>query len=173
MRVLSVLIVWVFTTPSFADGPKPPPKEFQSESGRFSILFPGLPKEEKVPDDSGGLLQIQFLVGSEDGDLLVSYQDNPKLANATWDELSKALLVAQEKVQKSMQGKLVRSKEIALEKQYPGREYEFEIPTAAGQYRSRSYLVKGRLYQVIVVGKREFVASKDADRFMDSFKLLK
>ena len=96
-----------------------------------------------------------------------------KLANATRDELSKALLVAQEKVQKSMQGKLVRSKEIALEKQYPGREYEFEIPTAAGQYRSRSYLVKGRLYQVIVVGKREFVASKDADRFMDSFKLQK
>jgi hypothetical protein len=172
MRIL-LLLVLIAPSSLPADDAKSPPKEFISDKGRFSILFPSLPKEEKVPDDSGGLLQIQFTVGSEDGALLVSYQDNPKLAGAARDELNKALLTAQEKVQKSMQGKLLHSKEITLDKLYPGRDYEFEIPTASGQYRSRSYLVKGRLYQIIVVGKKEFVTSKDAERFMDSFKLLK
>jgi len=38
-------------------------------------------------------------------------------------------------------------------------------------FRARVYLIEQRLYQVVVFGTKEAATSKDADKFLDSFKL--
>jgi hypothetical protein len=172
MKNLAFAFLFVVPCLSLADEPKSGLKEFTSKEGRFSILFPDSPKEERVPDKQGRLLQIQFAVGNKDGAYIVSYQDNPTLAKAAKEEVAKALLSAQEAARSAVNGKVVQAKEITLGKDYTGREYEFEMPVATGGvFRSRAYMVKDRLYQLIAVGTKDFAKSKEASRFFDSFKL--
>jgi hypothetical protein len=151
-------------------------KEFTSERGGFSVLLPGTPTEEKVPIKDPkykSAVQYQFTVGEDNGAYLVSYQDNPGLAKANQSALEQALISAQKRAQTSIDGQLVSEKKIKLQDEFPGREFTFELPAVSGAYRSRMYLVKGRLYQVIVVGTKEFAQTKDADKVLESFKLAK
>src|SRR5207244_3119777 len=69
----------------------------------------------------------------------------------------------------SAKGKLKAEKRITLDK-HPGRELHIEVEGKTA-VRTRFYAVKNRLYQVLAVGTRELVFSKDTDRFLDSFKL--
>jgi len=60
------------------------------------------------------------------------------------------------------------------EDQYPGRHYEFETPVGpGGVFRSRAYLVNGRLYQLTAVGTKAFATSEQANQFLGSLKLTK
>lgn len=60
------------------------------------------------------------------------------------------------------------------EDQYPGRPYEFETPVGpGGVFRSRAYLVNGRLYQLTAVGTKAFATSEQANQFLGSLKLTK
>lgn len=170
----SMAMVLLFAVCAVADDKAPEFKEFTSKDGRFSARFPGTPQEEKESVSKDGPPQFQFVVGGPTGAYLVSYQDNANLVNAGKPEREKALQTAQDTVQRATQGKLLRAKEITLEKVHPGREYEFQVTHGPGGiFRCRAYLVKDRLYQVIAVGQKEFATSKDADRFLDSFQLLK
>ena len=54
---------------------------------------------------------------------------------------------------------------------YPGRELAFETP-AGLLYRTRAYLVKGRLYQLFVAAPRIRADPKQFTRYLDSFALL-
>lgn len=175
MRKLAWLIAFaVFLPATLADDKTPSWAEFTSKAGSFSALFPGKPQESKETVSKDGPPQFQYVVGGPTGAYLVSYQDNPNLVNAGKALQDKALQTARDGAQRATQGKLLRSKEIKLDNVHPGLEFEFEIPHGAGGvYRSRAYLVKDRLYQVIAVGQKDFATSKDADRFLGSFKLLK
>ncbi len=172
----ALIFAILITVPGWlrADDPKPAAKEFISKTGRFSILFPGAPKEERDAGNDGKLQQVQFTLPAADGAYLVSYQDYPGLAAASTEKLTDALAQAQEAARKGLNGKNAQTKSLTLDKQYPGRQIEFDfVGPSEGRFRSRAYMVKGRLYQVIVVGKKDFVKSAEAERFMDSFKLLK
>ena len=162
------------TTGRSADDAGKAAKEFTSKVGGFSAAFPGTPKESKEPIAKDGTIQTQYTLDGPTGAYLVSFQDNPNLAKAGKVEREKALQAAQDAVQRGTQGKLLRSKEITLDKVHPGREYEIQASHGGGGlFRSRAYLVKDRLYQVIVVGQKDFATSKEADRFLESFKLVK
>jgi predicted RNase H-like HicB family nuclease len=170
-----ILCAFLVALPSWlrADDSKPAPKEFVSKASRFSILFPGTPKEERDAGADGKLQQVQYTLPAADGAYLVSIQDNPGLADATNEKLDDALAKAQEAARKGLNGKNAQSKSLMLDKKYPGRQIEFDfVGPSEGRFRSRAYMVKGRLYQVIVVGKKEFANAVPADRFIDSFKLL-
>jgi hypothetical protein len=69
-------------------------------------------------------------------------------------------------------GKLVSEKEIKLGK-HAGREILIEVAKQDRLFRVRVYLVENRLYQTVVFGPPKFVKSKEAERYLDSFKLLK
>ncbi len=170
-----MLFALVITAPCLltAQQPQQELKEFKSNEGRFTVQMPGTPVE-KILDKQGTAKQYQYIVANDDGAYLVSYQDNPGLQKATKDELAKALEGAQKSAQTAVKGKLIQAKEITLDKEYPGREYEFEAAKIPGGiFRARAYLVNGRLYQLIVAGKKDFATSKEADQFLDSFKLVK
>lgn len=57
---------------------------------------------------------------------------------------------------------------------YPGKEFRLENPGKA-IVRHRVYLVKQRIYQVLVETPldREQALSSDSDKFLNSFQLLK
>jgi hypothetical protein len=157
------------------DNPKPL-KEFKSREGSFSVLLPETPKKEVSPiDDPKGDQgpQYQFSVDRGNGAYLVSYQANHGLRNVDDEAADRALKRAQERVRTSSNAKLVSEKKIKLQDKYPGREYVLEIAANSGILRSRMYLVKGMLYQVIAVGAADFAKSEEADRVLNSFKLKK
>jgi hypothetical protein len=150
-------------------------KKYKSEDGNFSIELPGVPKAQRVPvnpENEKGAKQVQYVYGVDDGAYLVSYQDNPNLEEADEKAQAEALKTAQESLGKTF-GKLLSEKPIKLLDKYPGREFEYEIPGQKGRYRSRMYMVDGRLYQVIVVGAEAFASSKTAEAVLDSFALLR
>jgi hypothetical protein len=150
-------------------------KRYKSEDGNFSIQLPGVPKAQRVPvekDNPKATKQVQYVFGVEDGAYLVSYQDNPRLEEADATAAEDALKTSQQSLAKKF-GKLLTEKPIKLEDKYPGRQFEYEMPGKKGIYRSRIYLVDGRLYQVIVVGTEAFANSEIADAMLDSFKLLR
>jgi hypothetical protein len=159
-----------------ADAPPSALKEFASKEGGFSVLLPGTPNETKIPIPAppGGKRTTQYLfaVNRGNGAYLVSYQDNPELEKVSAEKAQEALKRAQTGVQNMFNGKLMNEKAITFQGN-PGREFSTEVPAGPGVCRSRIYLVKGRLYQLIAVGVKEFPTTPEAEQFFNSFKLTK
>jgi hypothetical protein len=137
---------------------------FTPKSGGFTVLLPGTPKEQT--NRNGMHL---YVVDKGKSAYLASYLDVPALAKADEETQKKALVNGRKAAETNLKGKLVSEKSITLDKKYPGLEYLIDTPR--GYYRSRTYLVKGRLYQVVVVAPQEEATSKATDELLDSFKL--
>ncbi len=69
-------------------------------------------------------------------------------------------------------GETTNQSQIGLNPDCPGREVEGKLPNGDGLFRQRIYIFNSNMYQLIVVGKPEWVNSSDAYKFLDSFKLL-
>jgi hypothetical protein len=159
-----------------ADDKKEELKEFTPKEGGFSVLLPDTPKKTEVPiktPDGKSITQVQYAVDLGKGAYLVSYQDNPHLEKATDEKRYEALTTGRKKVEEIFQGKLLKEEKIKLDDKHPGLFFEVDMPKLKGIYRCRMYLVGGRLYQVIALGEQEVATSKDANRFLESFRLTK
>jgi len=66
---------------------------------------------------------------------------------------------------------LVTEETIKLE-EYQGRDLLVEGPDGKTFLRARLYLVKERLYMIMMQGSKVQVTSDRAKKFMDSFKLI-
>ncbi|MCI0700756.1 MAG: hypothetical protein L0241_06720 [Planctomycetia bacterium] len=171
MRLLA-LCALVFLTTSATAEDKPEWKAFKPKGGRCSIEAPGKLVTQPVQEFKQGDVKIKlhmFILESDDGKTAygLGYADFP--VNPDADLADKVLRGAQDGAMKGVKGKLVTSRDLKLGK-YPGREFTLTLPDK-NQYRSRIYLVEGRLYQVIVVGSKDFVASLEARTFLYSFEL--
>ena len=149
-------------------------QDFTSKEGKFSVAFPGKPKEATKDADSaaGKLSFTRFTYEDGDTGLLVIYCDYPpKLRKEKGAE--KILDDARDGCVEKAKGKLTDEKKRTIGKdKEPGRELLIQLPDEGKPYfRSRMYLVGDRLYQVIVVGPEKYATGKDADAFLDSFKL--
>jgi hypothetical protein len=150
-------------------------QDFTSKEGKFSVAFPGKPKEATKEADSaaGKLTFTRFTYEDGDTGLLVIYCDYPpQLRKQKGAE--KILDDARDGCVEKAKGKLAdeNKRTIGKEKE-PGRELLIQLPDEGKPYfRSRMYLVGDRLYQVIVVGPEKYAKGKDADAFLDSFKLV-
>jgi hypothetical protein len=147
-------------------------KAYATADGRFKILFPGPVKTETtdVKAASGTLKLTLDSVEVADGILfVVSYIDAP-------DEVAKQPAGPRlDKVRdgnKGADGKILTEKsiELGLEK-LPGRDLLIEKPNLF--IRNRAVIAGNRLYQVMVQGSKEFVTSKEVDRFFDAFEVTK
>lgn len=151
-------------------------KTFESKSGGFQIAFPTKPEESKqaIKPMGGGeeVEQIQFIVGQQNGAFLASHQPAPKLAASDAKTISNALDSARDALVRKFEGKVLDSKEVKLDAA-TGKEVVLDCPKLQGLLRTRMFLTNGRLYQIIVMGTKDFVASPEADYFLESFKLKK
>lgn len=147
--------------------------DFESEKGEFKIRLPGKPSHETTEVGNAKETQHQFLVGTEQGAYIVSYQDNPNLAGSTPAQLTAALESGRDRLVEVFGGKLLKSEEVQLDKTHPGLDFRVTIPQAKGEARCRFYMVGTRLYQILVVGAPEFTKSEQATAVIESFKLLR
>jgi hypothetical protein len=134
----------------------------------FRVSMPGTPREEikQMPRAS----QLQLILNMGDPLYLVTANEVPAGADQA-DKADHLLDVSRDRSVSNSKGKLLQEKRLTLDNRWHGREYEI-LTEANNIRRQRLYLAQGRLYALVVVGSREKTGSPDADRFLDSFKLI-
>jgi hypothetical protein len=167
MLKLIVLFAVTFTADPALDY-----KPFASSAGRYKTIFPG-PVKSEITDVKAGAATLKLTLDSvevADGVLfLVSHIDAP-------DDVAKLPHTTRlDKVRdgnKGEDGKVLLDKpiEVGLEK-LPGRD--LLIDKSSFHLRNRAVIAGNRVYQVMVQGSKEFVMSKDVERFFDSFEVTK
>ena len=144
-------------------------KEFKCEGGRFKVLMPGTPKEEKLT--AAGIPLKTFRVESWDKGCAVAYADIPDEI-LRYGSNSKKLDAAVDGMVNNVNAKLIRAYDIELAGKYPGREVKAELPNKSGIVVARIYLVRQRFYELLVTGPQSWATSADANKFLDSFVLI-
>jgi hypothetical protein len=147
-------------------------KDFISPDGRFTVQFPGTPKQASQTQTTklGPLDAKVFLLELPDGLYAVWYVDYPReaLARNRPDEL---LDGARDGAVANVKGKLAGETKIT-QNGFPGRELRIEVTTRKGVAAAtvRLYFVKERLYQAIVVMDKAREAQTEIRKFLDSFR---
>jgi hypothetical protein len=151
-------------------------KDYPSPEGGYTIQLPGPPKEMR----SGKLVVRTF--DHRHGTYAVVYHDIPapveeqskesKDSKEKSKEIEDRLVGAQNGAVNKLGGTLIQDKKIQLGERHPGRVFLADLPDKR-QLHERLYLVGGRLYQVLVLGEKAWVETREADQFLDSFALLK
>jgi hypothetical protein len=154
---------------SQADGWKP----LTSKPGKFMVLMPGEPKEQtqEVPTPAGKIKVTMYIVEKDAIAYFASYNDYPpELVQKS--DAETMLNGARDGAVANVKGKLTDEKKIKIDA-YPGRDISFEALGGMFVARSRIYLVKDRLYQVMVLAPKANGLPKEIDKYLDSFKLTK
>jgi hypothetical protein len=151
-------------------------KTFTSPQGRYSITMPGQPKilskDLKLNDDE--TTQMWFAVGQESENSMTfyasAYMDFP-LSGSVDKSLAQSALDAgiQNLINSGNRQELGRSR-FALDG-HPAQEVRYRSPRGTG--RARAFLVKNRLYILMVETDREAENQAKMTDFLQSFKLLK
>jgi hypothetical protein len=144
-------------------------KPFTPKEGGFSILFPGVPKENKQETKTpAGTVAVTYYVVEKGGVTYVaSFSVFPKESVKPRTE-EKRLDNARDGAVASAKGKLEGERKIKMGK-YPAREVL--IRGEKSFVRSRIYAVENRLYQTMVIGTRDQAKGKEATEFLKSFRL--
>jgi hypothetical protein len=132
------------------------------EGAGFSVLFPGKAVESVEKKTSFTLHTFNVTVGR--ATYIASYSDYlpGKLDPAT------ALTTNRDKFNKSLQAKLVSSREITING-HTGIEFTSETPAA--DVKSQLFLIGTRMYQMVTFVFRDVDETRNVNRFFDSFKL--
>ena len=164
----SLVVIFCFNAASADDVPEW--KEFTSKDGRFKVLMLGTPKQYKLDTESDfgkGVLHMNtVMVGKTMYG--ANFCDFP--AEIKKAPLKQVLDSSRDGTVANLEGKLASERDIKLGA-YAGREIQIEVAGGKQLFRVRVYLVDQRLHQVVVFGTKEAATGKDADKFLDSFKL--
>ena len=105
----------------------------------------------------------------------VSVADLPGSDKMTTAQINTALDQARDGLIKSNGGVMKLNNRISIsagKQRYSGREFTASTAQPGGQMWAKIFLVGKRQYTVMVVGTNQFVTSKEADTFIESFRLL-
>lgn len=154
-------------------GAQPKGEPFAPKDGRFSVRFPGMPKEltQTAKSPIGDLKVFTATYANSDGNaFMVSYTDFPE--GAAKSENRGTLFDGVREGLKGKDGKLLDEKEVEVgPDKLPGRDIVIEKDKKRMKFRV--VLRDSRLYQVAAIGTTSFVNGKDATAFLASFELTK
>jgi hypothetical protein len=142
---------------------------FSPKDGGFSVKLPSKPTEQSLPQSTEAGRTPPPLYELTSGGLkyVITYKDHPfSVEGAQRDKL---LDMGAEAGITGAGGKVVSNKPISLD-DYPGREVKGEMGGFLNQ--SRVYLVKQRLYLLIVWLPADKAGSENAAKFLESFKIV-
>lgn len=147
-------------------------KEYSSADGQYSVLMPGTPTEKMQNRNTaaGDITAHAALLDKTPVVYMVMYNDYPEQVMQGGSP-SQILENARDGGVRSARGKLVGDSAITLLNKYPGREIQIEMPDGLHAVRIRVYMVKNRMYQVAYRSGKDNLFSKDATKFLDSFKI--
>jgi len=167
---VAVFLAMFFGISSSVERAKKEWRPFSSEAGGFSVLAPGTPKEEKKMLDSPyGTSEVHTFSFEPGGAVAfgVSYVElhPPRLAQGL--EVILGDVVA---AMANRSGDRVISEVRIVLEGHPGRQ--FMVQRQQGDtIRARVYVIRERLYMLVVNAAPERDSSDDAVRFLNSFKL--
>lgn len=167
-RVFCLCLVSIFLLA--ADEANTKFEEFAPKGGRFTVQMPPGPKEQNNTVKTAiGPIEVHMFVCEPDPSTayIVGYSDYPEAMMKKADT-EKVLDGARDGAVKNVNGKLDWEKKVTIDG-HSGRD--FALSTERFKGRDRIYLVNDRLYQVMLVGTKDFITSKDGEKFLDSFKL--
>ena len=144
-------------------------REFAPPGGKFRVEMPGFPREE-TREVKTGKLKL-YISDVNQGSYSVQWIDLPSARDEDAATQKRHLAQARDKGIENVSGKLIKDEEIKLDGKYPGSDFTADVPSVNGQMHCRLYLVDGRLYQLIVVGRKAFVEGSGPVRFFESFRL--
>lgn len=152
------------------------PQEFISQSGEFSVITPKRLQENIQTEDTpdGGQVDIHlFSAETHNAAYMIGYSNYPEQAFVGIDP-QLVLANSRDGAVSSVGGTLVSDSETSLQG-HPGRELRIEGAVEQGQelvVHSRMFLVRNRLYQVMVIVPSTQALTADMEGFLGSFKLL-
>ncbi len=151
-------------------------KLFSSTKGRFSILIPEIPVEDKIPVDSGDaqLEMYAFKLVTFAAFSVMYYDVPPSLESSPEEILSNMISGGVEQVK----GRILEEKQITLNN-FPGRFLRIEAGDGT-TVKVKLYVVDQRVYQIMIQLPNTKGLSEDekqsheriADQFLESFKLV-
>ncbi|MSS72941.1 MAG: hypothetical protein EXS64_15830 [Candidatus Latescibacteria bacterium] len=171
MRAGALLLMLVIAALAGGCGKK---DVFASKEGGFSVETSSVPKQKKetVPTLDGpvDVYTLTFEIQNPALEYWIVYIDYPE-ATVRQKGPGQLLKEARDGSVDNVHGRLLKERDISLEG-YPGKEIEYEGEGAEEDiYKSRMYLVKQRIYVILVTAPRNG-ASEHADKFLNSFKLM-
>jgi hypothetical protein len=151
--------------------PKANWQEFTGPEGDFTILLPGIPKEEVqvVNSEAGDITVHLFNVPLGSFAYVVAYSDYPAdlVANMGAEKL---LDGARDGAVSNTRGKLLDESPVEIDG-FPGRFLKVLSPDGTGLAQARMFLVGNRLYQIFVASPKSDQDSEDIQKYLDSFTL--
>jgi len=140
---------------------------YSSKDGGFSIMMPGMPKEEVSTQEVPNLGKAQihvFVVKDESG-----FYPLAKIDQEHADEFGKGFLRSVgQGIAQGANGKVVKETEIDLGT-YSGKEILIALP--AGLVTARAYFIKRRGYQLVAGPSTAGAENGNIKKFLDSFRV--
>jgi hypothetical protein len=148
-------------------------EKFTSKEGKYSVMFPGKPQlqQQKANTELGDIeITMNVLAIGNDMAFIVSHNDYP---DAVKNADPGQMLEGARNGNKGKDGEIVTDEAIKFgPEKLPGRRFLIKKP--GDIYMKNMIIFKGtRLYQVMLIGKKDVVESKDADKYYKSFELTK
>jgi hypothetical protein len=171
-RLLALVVGLPFLLAAAKDKDGDTWNELAPKDAGFSVSMPGTPIEQKesmrLPSGPVDLLICAVERKQEETAFIVTYCELPEaVVKKSTDE--KRLNYARNRALSGSKAKLVSEKKVTLG-DHLGRELVFDVE-GKGRVRQVIYVVKNHLCQLLVAGPKDRTTSKDADRFLQSFKL--
>ena len=147
---------------------------FDASEGGFRVAMPGKPTKGRdvLTTAAGPLEGVNYVYTTPDqrGAYGIDYVDYPAEVVRRNDP-ERILEAARDGLVGKLRGRVRDERRVSLEGQ-PGRAVELAL--ADGRVvRAQLYLVGQRQYQLVVVTPDERTAAKEAQRFLESFRLLR
>ena len=159
------LLVAAPTDKTDADG-----KSFTSTKGGFSVTFPAGATEPKEREQAAGPVKLVLVSSTLPDKTAMQITAITYPAEALKAQTDEARLDAmRDRLGMSFRSKAEDEKKIKLDG-HPGRSFTLTLANG-GLGRVKLFMVKDRMYQVMVLGPKKGATSKAADQFLDSFKL--
>ena len=138
------------------------------KDAKFEGQFPAKPKE--LPEKG----RKRFFVERESGKVTLMLQADvfpQQVDTGNADAVKLIMDNSRAALVKSFKGaKLLSEKDLKFAKKHPARDVNIDIP-AAGVFRVRMIITPSRLYQVVILGSKDYQKGAEAKQFVESFKL--
>lgn len=151
---------------------KSKPVKYGSTDGNFSVTFPGTPEEssEDLKIDSG-TVTLHAAAYNPTGNTVFAVVYSDVLQKPVSKKDAYDLLVNEEKGELSSPGAKLDGKDKKnAYKNYAGLYYKTRKDNVYGI--TQTYLVKTRLYQIVITKDNHYPTNREIKSFMGSFKLL-
>jgi hypothetical protein len=143
---------------------------FTSKEGRFTISMPGTPGSSKQGTATaiGNIDLYMFTLGTSNNQYAIGYADFPEnlVAGGSTDAMLEG---AKTGAATNVGGTILAERKVWINN-WPGREVSIGLKDGK-TIKARYYLVKNRLYEIMVGFDKGKEVPADTTRYMDSFRI--